>query len=198
MGILCVCVSSVNVDRGYSSGNSDPEPFKPALSCAQRGRAVKTDTITSVPGRDVCETFKRRNDIVSPLISLLLSAPSAKSLQEFAAVLQNLEDERTRMVSSKHIPIGPVWSRVQMSIIKFPWAETDQLCVCLCVCVRVCLVLILQIENANDVLIMPLERFRKEQISAAKVRRRLCSHQSKGTRAACSCQSGISQSIRAF
>ncbi|GLD51919.1 rho GTPase-activating protein 26 [Lates japonicus] len=46
---------------------------------------------------------------------------SAKSLQEFAAVLQNLEDERTRMI-----------------------------------------------ENANDVLIMPLERFRKEQISAAK------------------------------
>uniref|UniRef100_A0A669FC52 Rho GTPase-activating protein 26 n=1 Tax=Oreochromis niloticus TaxID=8128 RepID=A0A669FC52_ORENI len=45
----------------------------------------------------------------------------AKSLQEFAAVLQNLEDERTRMI-----------------------------------------------ENANDVLILPLERFRKEQISAAK------------------------------
>ncbi|XP_041749514.1 rho GTPase-activating protein 26 isoform X3 [Coregonus clupeaformis] len=45
----------------------------------------------------------------------------AKSLQEFAGVLQNLEDERTRMI-----------------------------------------------ENANDVLIMPLERFRKEQISAAK------------------------------
>ncbi|XP_068600214.1 rho GTPase-activating protein 26-like [Brachionichthys hirsutus] len=45
----------------------------------------------------------------------------AKSLQEFADVLQNLEDERTRMI-----------------------------------------------ENANDVLIMPLERFRKEQISAAK------------------------------
>uniref|UniRef100_A0A3B3V5T5 Rho GTPase-activating protein 26 n=1 Tax=Poecilia latipinna TaxID=48699 RepID=A0A3B3V5T5_9TELE len=45
----------------------------------------------------------------------------AKSLQEFAAVLQNLEDERTRMI-----------------------------------------------ENANDVLIIPLERFRKEQISAAK------------------------------
>ncbi|XP_064838386.1 rho GTPase-activating protein 26-like isoform X4 [Oncorhynchus masou masou] len=46
----------------------------------------------------------------------------AKSLQEFAGVLQNLEDERTRMI-----------------------------------------------ENANDVLIMPLERFRKEQISAAKL-----------------------------
>ncbi|KAM3868536.1 rho GTPase-activating protein 26-like isoform 2-T2 [Diretmus argenteus] len=45
----------------------------------------------------------------------------AKSLQEFAGVLQNLEDERTRMI-----------------------------------------------ENANDVLITPLERFRKEQISAAK------------------------------
>ncbi|XP_035033924.1 rho GTPase-activating protein 26 isoform X1 [Hippoglossus stenolepis] len=45
----------------------------------------------------------------------------AKSLQEFSAVLQNLEDERTRMI-----------------------------------------------ENASDVLIMPLERFRKEQISAAK------------------------------
>jgi len=28
----------------------------------------------------------------------------------------------------------------------------------------------LQIENANDVLILPLERFRKEQIAAAKVR----------------------------
>ncbi len=27
-----------------------------------------------------------------------------------------------------------------------------------------------QIENANDVLILPLERFRKEQIGAAKVR----------------------------
>uniref|UniRef100_A0AAR2KTB8 Rho GTPase-activating protein 26 n=1 Tax=Pygocentrus nattereri TaxID=42514 RepID=A0AAR2KTB8_PYGNA len=45
----------------------------------------------------------------------------AKSLQEFAGVLQNLEDERTRMI-----------------------------------------------ENANDVLITPLERFRKEQIGAAK------------------------------
>uniref|UniRef100_A0A673LTK4 Rho GTPase-activating protein 26 n=1 Tax=Sinocyclocheilus rhinocerous TaxID=307959 RepID=A0A673LTK4_9TELE len=45
----------------------------------------------------------------------------AKSLQEFAGVLQNLEDERTRMI-----------------------------------------------ENANDVLISPLERFRKEQIGAAK------------------------------
>uniref|UniRef100_A0A671U9S9 Rho GTPase-activating protein 26 n=1 Tax=Sparus aurata TaxID=8175 RepID=A0A671U9S9_SPAAU len=52
---------------------------------------------------------------------MCLCASSAKSLQEFAAVLQNLEDERTRMI-----------------------------------------------ENANDVLIMPLERFRKEQISAAK------------------------------
>ncbi|XP_066501706.1 rho GTPase-activating protein 26-like isoform X3 [Hoplias malabaricus] len=45
----------------------------------------------------------------------------AKSLQEFAGVLQNLEDERTRMI-----------------------------------------------DNANDVLITPLERFRKEQIGAAK------------------------------
>lgn len=33
-----------------------------------------------------------------------------------------------------------------------------------------------QIENANDVLILPLERFRKEQISAAKVRRREHQH----------------------
>ncbi|XP_068456021.1 rho GTPase-activating protein 26-like [Clinocottus analis] len=49
----------------------------------------------------------------------------AKSLQEFSTVLQNLEDERTRMI-----------------------------------------------ENANDVLIMPLERFRKEQISAAKEARK--------------------------
>ncbi|XP_063303454.1 rho GTPase-activating protein 26 isoform X3 [Pelobates fuscus] len=45
----------------------------------------------------------------------------ARSLQEFAAVLGNLEDERTRMI-----------------------------------------------ENAGDVLITPLERFRKEQIGAAK------------------------------
>uniref|UniRef100_A0AAR2M3A1 Rho GTPase-activating protein 26 n=1 Tax=Pygocentrus nattereri TaxID=42514 RepID=A0AAR2M3A1_PYGNA len=49
------------------------------------------------------------------------SCSTAKSLQEFAGVLQNLEDERTRMI-----------------------------------------------ENANDVLITPLERFRKEQIGAAK------------------------------
>ncbi|KAK1150404.1 rho GTPase-activating protein 26-like isoform X1 [Acipenser oxyrinchus oxyrinchus] len=46
----------------------------------------------------------------------------ARSLQEFAGVLKNLEDERTRMI-----------------------------------------------ENASDVLITPLERFRKEQIGAAKV-----------------------------
>ncbi|XP_015204939.1 rho GTPase-activating protein 26 isoform X2 [Lepisosteus oculatus] len=45
----------------------------------------------------------------------------AKSLQEFAGVLKNLEDERTRMI-----------------------------------------------ENASEVLITPLERFRKEQIGAAK------------------------------
>ncbi|XP_076835489.1 rho GTPase-activating protein 26-like isoform X2 [Brachyhypopomus gauderio] len=45
----------------------------------------------------------------------------ARSLQEFAGVLQNLEDERTRMI-----------------------------------------------DNANDVLIAPLERFRKEQIGVAK------------------------------
>lgn len=34
---------------------------------------------------------------------------------------------------------------------------------------RVCVCVFCQIENANDVLILPLERFRKEQISAAKV-----------------------------
>ncbi|KAI5620266.1 rho GTPase-activating protein 10, partial [Silurus asotus] len=45
----------------------------------------------------------------------------ARSLQEFAGVLQNLEDERTRMI-----------------------------------------------DNANEVLITPLERFRKEQIGAAR------------------------------
>ncbi|KTG34910.1 hypothetical protein cypCar_00024187, partial [Cyprinus carpio] len=60
----------------------------------------------------------------------------AKSLQEFAGVLQNLEDERTRMVSRFF----------SYSIISF----------------------IITIENANDVLISPLERFRKEQIGAAK------------------------------
>uniref|UniRef100_A0A672R5W5 Rho GTPase-activating protein 26 n=1 Tax=Sinocyclocheilus grahami TaxID=75366 RepID=A0A672R5W5_SINGR len=54
----------------------------------------------------------------------------AKSLQEFAGVLQNLEDERTRMI-----------------------------------------------ENANDVLISPLERFRKEQIGAAKLFYRTMFHE---------------------
>ncbi|XP_033908003.1 rho GTPase-activating protein 26-like isoform X2 [Acipenser ruthenus] len=49
----------------------------------------------------------------------------ARSLQEFAGVLKNLEDERTRMI-----------------------------------------------ENASDVLITPLERFRKEQIGAAKEARK--------------------------
>ncbi|KAJ8777235.1 hypothetical protein J1605_014618 [Eschrichtius robustus] len=47
----------------------------------------------------------------------------ARSLQEFATVLRNLEDERIRMI-----------------------------------------------ENASEVLITPLEKFRKEQIGAAKVR----------------------------
>lgn len=59
----------------------------------------------------------------------------AKSLQEFAAVLQNLEDERTRMVSSKlknntnntvnwaQFPIHPLTSRDRTLFIKFPLAE---------------------------------------------------------------------------
>uniref|UniRef100_A0A672FW82 Rho GTPase-activating protein 26 n=1 Tax=Salarias fasciatus TaxID=181472 RepID=A0A672FW82_SALFA len=46
--------------------------------------------------------------------------------------------------------------------------EITFVCVFLCLCV----VRLHQIENANDVLIMPLERFRKEQISAAKEARK--------------------------
>lgn len=34
---------------------------------------------------------------------------------------------------------------------------------------NICFVLTFQIQNANDVLIAPLEKFRKEQIGAAKV-----------------------------
>lgn len=37
---------------------------------------------------------------------MCLCASSAKSLQEFAAVLQNLEDERTRMVSDQEVVIN--------------------------------------------------------------------------------------------
>uniref|UniRef100_A0A8C8HY62 Rho GTPase-activating protein 26 n=1 Tax=Oncorhynchus tshawytscha TaxID=74940 RepID=A0A8C8HY62_ONCTS len=51
-------------------------------------------------------------------------------------------------------------------------AETDdEICIgesCVISCVMTDLCISAQIENANDVLIMPLERFRKEQISAAK------------------------------
>lgn len=78
------------------------------------------------------------------LYSLCLTA---RSLQEFAGVLQNLEDERTRMVSEP---------RSLSSSAEF-W-RTNGIFFCL------------QIDNANDVLITPLERFRKEQIGAAKVR----------------------------
>lgn len=49
------------------------------------------------------------------------------------------------------------------------YVRTVSMTLTLCVCVSLCVCP--QIENANDVLIMPLERFRKEQISAAKVRR---------------------------
>lgn len=45
----------------------------------------------------VISTYANTNFLLSPL-SLLTCLVSAKSLQEFAAVLQNLEDERTRMV----------------------------------------------------------------------------------------------------
>uniref|UniRef100_A0A672FTT3 Rho GTPase-activating protein 26 n=1 Tax=Salarias fasciatus TaxID=181472 RepID=A0A672FTT3_SALFA len=54
-------------------------------------------------------------------------------------------------------------------------AETDdEICIVTFVCVFLCLCVVRlhQIENANDVLIMPLERFRKEQISAAKEARK--------------------------
>uniref|UniRef100_A0A665UKB9 Rho GTPase-activating protein 26 n=1 Tax=Echeneis naucrates TaxID=173247 RepID=A0A665UKB9_ECHNA len=50
-------------------------------------------------------------------------------------------------------------------------AETDdEICIVSSVCVFMFMFMSVgpQIENANDVLIMPLERFRKEQISAAK------------------------------
>lgn len=47
--------------------------------------------------------------------------------------------------------------------------------ICCCAVFHVCR----QIENANDVLIMPLERFRKEQISAAKVQCTAATHYSQ-------------------
>lgn len=44
---------------------------------------------------------------------MCLCVSSAKSLQEFAAVLQNLEDERTRMVSDREVVINIIDGRKQ-------------------------------------------------------------------------------------
>ncbi|XP_067899741.1 rho GTPase-activating protein 26-like isoform X5 [Heterodontus francisci] len=82
--------------------------------------------------------LEKTNKFIKDLIKdgkALIQAMKTRSLQEFAGVLKNLEDERGRL------------------------------------CVRITLRTSLfscQTENASEVLISPLERFRKEQIGAAK------------------------------
>lgn len=113
------------------------------------------------------ETYINVHDHIDSWSRCLWCISLAKSLQEFAAVLQNLEDERTRMVSFK---LKSNTNSVLTGLI-FPFIHKQNHKISIsCACVS------LQIENANDVLIMPLERFRKEQISAAKVRRCLSTH----------------------
>lgn len=85
--------------------------------------------------------------------------------------MQNLEDERTRMVSDQ--------TNMHEKVIAGVWKQKDER-IKICCFVFFVVVCVSQIENANDVLILPLERFRKEQISAAKVRKR---HTDHGTRA---------------
>lgn len=78
----------------------------------------------------------------------------ARSLQEFAGVLQNLEDERTRMV-------GLMQSSNRSQSLHHHHRQAHG---------ELTALVSPQIDNASDVLITPLERFRKEQIGAAKVR----------------------------
>lgn len=172
---------------------------RPALDCAQCESTIKTDARDHdrFPDRDVCETFEQWSHLIIHFHSSLCECSQVPAgIRSGAAepggwtnTYGEFQPEYEHQCSPNWaIPGGTLWSRAQMSIIKFPLAETDQLCVCVCVCVWRWS---LQIENANDVLIMPLERFRKEQISAAKVRRCLCTHQSARTPAACSWHTGI-------
>lgn len=48
---------------------------RPVLICARCESTIKREImITSIPDRDVCETFKQRNEVISSLISVFLSA----------------------------------------------------------------------------------------------------------------------------
>lgn len=60
---------------------------------------------------------------------MCLCASSAKSLQEFAAVLQNLEDERTRMVSDQEVVINIIDGR---KLIYFSFCEYQPSEMCQC------------------------------------------------------------------
>lgn len=154
MGGLCLCVKCDHGPRLFK-WKLWPQTISARLSaelCPMRTRHQNRHQRSPshrYPDRDVCETFKRRNDIISSFISVLLSAYVGVFSQVPAGIRSGpaepggwtnadgefqTEDERWYSPNWAHIPVGPVWSRVQMSIITFLLAETDQLCVCLCVC----------------------------------------------------------------
>ena len=89
-------------------------------------------------------------------LSVVFTLPfPAGSLKEFAKLLGNVEDERERMVS--------ICRTIFLAFNLF----TLYINPCLLLLLVFCLPL--QIANVSDVLITPLEKFRKEQIGAAKV-----------------------------
>ncbi|MGH0148422.1 UNVERIFIED_CONTAM: hypothetical protein FKN15_012705 [Acipenser sinensis] len=98
--------------------------FLSPLQEARKKYDKETEKYCSVLEKHLNLSSKKKESHLLELLLFSLS-PIARSLQEFAGVLKNLEDERTRMI-----------------------------------------------ENASDVLITPLERFRKEQIGAAKEARK--------------------------
>lgn len=90
------------------------------------------------------ETYINVHDHFDSWSRCLWCISLAKSLQEFAAVLQNLEDERTRMVSSKlkgntnSVLTGLLFPfiHLQTESRRQSWNFHEQkMIVCLCVCV---------------------------------------------------------------
>lgn len=74
----CVCVSSVNIQvETLTQNHLSPPPCqqaeRPVLICARCKSTIKTEImITSIPDRDVCETFKQRNEVISSFICFSL------------------------------------------------------------------------------------------------------------------------------
>ncbi|TRY99637.1 hypothetical protein DNTS_004828 [Danionella cerebrum] len=98
----------------------------------------------------------RTNKFIKELIkdgNMLISALKTQSLKEFSQLLNTVEEERRRLTeeSQSAVSDSSIVLRGSVELCEEPRGKNNP-----------------AIQNADDVLITPLEKFRKEQIGAAK------------------------------